>query len=236
MGEPLAAIGIFDEASELAATVGAQMESWSVRAGKILLMARLGYYDDVVADAPAIIEWAESGTDLFTGTIAMQALAIVGRDRDGCEVDVDLLAQRLRKAYPPGLLDCALLAAELGYPDKARGLLLECLDDLEASHAFDVSSLAVAYGEPELAAGILNAERRDDWDAASQLAAAAVLAEYREERVESRALFEAAAQKYGDLHLRPDKARVLEHLGGKRSQEASALWLEMGATRRIASD
>jgi class 3 adenylate cyclase/tetratricopeptide (TPR) repeat protein len=245
---PVVALPYIEEAIELAERFGVEAETWSGRGGRLEALAEMGRFDEVVAGADPILEWAAASQDADTRLRVVSSLALVAINRGEPAVDPYELADLSRNH---GGEISLILAAELLLAEDdaelARSLLSEAISHVMPTSAFLAARACIAAGVPELAEefpslGVVHYSA----EKTARLATQAILAEAKGELAPACDGYAAAARLFEELGRAPDQGHTLQGLGRcllrlgeieegvTRLRESRALWEDMKATRRIA--
>jgi len=245
--DPRRAIAIAGEAIDFADRFGLEGEGWSIRAGRLVLLADQGMYEDVLQEAGPLMEWAIAHEDSFAREMSLVSVALTELDRGGHSVDPHELADlSQRLATRGGLLVAAEVALADGEVEFARELLPGAADSASPSNAHALAQACVDAGLVSIAEAYLEAmEPADEAEQAARLAGRAILAEAAGDVSAAKEGYAEAARLFGSEGGPPDHARGLQALGRclmllgetkdgqARLREARSLWEEMGAGVRI---
>jgi class 3 adenylate cyclase/tetratricopeptide (TPR) repeat protein len=239
---PTESLSVWDKATEFAQQRGFEMQAMWSRNGQLEALFDLGRWDELLEISERVIAWDESRGGSQVGTVAgiYRANALVRRDRvDEAEALIVRILPRVRTiAYAeflsPALMTAALVEEARGERAAMRDLVDELVGATEAHPNYRVQYLSeivrmhlAGGGSVESARAMIPAEdplwpRRLQL---SHLSARAVVAEAADDLAGALALYDEAAEAWGEYGFGLVRAlslmgaaRVLNRLG--RPQEA----------------
>ena len=240
-------LSLFEEAIDLAERLGATAAMWGAKAGRLTVLARLGRFDDVLAEADSVLAWATDSEDRFTRRQVLLAIAQVDIVTYEERVDLQELIKLSKQISGASLTSEAWLAFTRGDLELARSLVVESVNGRVLDSPAALTPLCIELGLRDLGQELLV---RDETPGKSGEGSRA---EGRAALAESSGEFRGAADGYAEaaaalryVGSRPRLARALTGLGRSmlwlgefdegtsRLNEARALYLEMKALGRVA--
>ena len=209
---PTEALDVWNEGIEFTKKRGIMASHFWQLAESTWALFDLGRWDEVIARASKVVDWADQGGSEYAAAIAapQHALVLLHRGRPG---DADPLLERFvpvaREAGDPQVVVPALAAAaRLAVARDDLPGALELVRELESrtrtgaslyrpNYLPDVVAIALAAGAADVAAAFLEAEYRSTGRMAhSVIAAQAVVADESGKLDEALALYEDAAARW----------------------------------------
>jgi class 3 adenylate cyclase/tetratricopeptide (TPR) repeat protein len=226
---PTEALDVWNEGIEFARKRGIMASLFWQIAESTWALFDLGRWDEVIAHATEVVEWADQGDLEYAAAIAAPQHALVLLHR-GRPADAAPLLERFvpvaREAGDPQVVVPALsAAARLAVARDELPSALELVRELESrtrtgaslyrpNYLTDVVAIAHAAGAPEVAAAFLEAEYRSTGRMAhSVVAARAVAAEATGELEDALVLYEDAAARWERHGFVLGRAEALHGVG-----------------------
>jgi class 3 adenylate cyclase/tetratricopeptide (TPR) repeat protein len=247
-GGPAAGLPFADEAIELAERFGVDAAVWGCRAGRLLFVADLGRFDEVLDESRPILDWSAAHDDASSRFAVLLSLALVEIQRGSGTVDpVELVELATGLKWFDHSLIPAQLALALGDRDLARSIVPRAAAHALPKNSFSAARTCVEAGLAEVCEDFLSrAVARYPAEEAAISGGKAVLAEVKGELPAASGDYARAAETFGALGMLPDQAHALQGLGRcllaleeaeegvARLKEARALWEGMKAAPRLA--
>lgn len=243
---PAAALASEEESLAFAERYGIDALIWSGRAQRLERLAEMGRFDEVVAGAGPIIEWARLHDDLVVRFVAWQSLARVDIEGGGHRVEHAELARITTQLGDEPYLIFAGLLAHARHDPAARSWVTKGVGVAEQKWVFLAARACAEVGLGEEVEALLNRSvPHYPLEKASRFGAAGVFDEMRGEFgaaasqfEEASGLFEAAGSTIEQAHALQSLGRCLLASGANdegliRLREARALWEPMPAPRRV---
>jgi tetratricopeptide (TPR) repeat protein len=254
---PAEALEVWNEGIELATKRHVSNNRYWQLAESTWALFDLGRWDEVIARATQVVEWAEQGGLMYAGAIAapQQALVLLhrGQTTEAAPVLERFVPIASEVGDPQVLVPALSAAARLAFDRGDRSTALDFLRDLESrtrtgaslyrpNYLPDVVAIALEAGAPELAAAFLATEYRPTGrQSHSVVAAQATGAEHTGDIERALALYEEAATRWtkhgfvlGHAEALAGTGRCLVALGRAKEaatplREARALLAQLGA-------
>ena len=243
----------WDETVEFARSRGIDEPMNWARSERLRALFHLGEWDELRGEAEEILQWALSLGGAQHEAMARSHLAVVLAhvgDVERATHQGRLLSSIVREIGDPQLLVPGLAAAAVAEAarrdDPASLLLVRELDALTRGSPIwrDFclvwpARIAIAAGEPELAAAFLDAPENDaEWSRCARLTASAMLAEARGDRDEASALYREVAERWDAYGSVVERAYALLGLGRcgdpKALVDGQAIFSVLGASPVLA--